>query len=650
MSDPLILPPAPSSLWLDFHAKRARLSRGTAVLEHWQRARELGALHDGPRPEDALDRGGLSERIERVEPVLIGGRGIIERVSAVAAGHDYTLLVADESGVVVRSGGGFREQAQRAQLLAGADWSERQRGTNAIGTVLAEERPVFVHGGAHYARNYHGLVCYGAPVRDADGTLVAVIDATSSVERANPAVGFGVIAAAQALEEVLRVRAYSLAGATVTRALARSLERMSCPVALVEPPDRISRVNAAARQLFGGGGAQLDLATLLGVDFDTLAEFDGDPVELRAGDRRQTLRVRVEPIESGGRAIALLCFFEPVQGQAQPAPARPRAPRPAPAETPFSALFAEDAATRQALAWAERIAPSDLPVMLLAETGAGKELVANGIHRASARASGPFLAVNCGSIADSLLESELFGYAPHAFTGAERGGRSGYFEAASGGTLFLDEVAEMPLAMQAALLRVLETGSYRRVGEVQQRHADVRVLCATCRDLPSLVEHGQFRSDLYFRLKGVTVTLPPLRARSDLLSLAHHLLAQAAMRSGQAPAPRLSPAAQELLRGHTWPGNVRELKSALEVALVLAGDAIEIAPEHLPPELRSLDAAPAPADDPGEESLADVQGRLVRRVLGEVAGNVSLAAKRLGVARSTLYRMMRRHGVDADDT
>src|SRR5690606_30064396 len=239
---------------------------------------------------------------------------------------------------------------------------------------------------------------------------------------------------------------------------------------------------------------------------------------------------------------------------------------------------------------------------------------------ASRRAEGPFVAVNCGSISPSLLESELFGYAPGAFTGADKGGRHGLLHAARGGTLFLDELGEMPLGMQAALLRFLESGTYHRVGEAKQERADVRVLCATCRDLPALVEAGTFRKDLYYRLKGATVTLPPLRSRSDRVNLARHLLAQLATKQEVVPTPQLSEDVEGFIARHPWPGNVRELKSTLDVALVLAQGSQSIELVHLPPDLVESQE-PAPPTASTENQLQEAQGWAVRRALQEVAGN-----------------------------
>jgi transcriptional regulator with PAS, ATPase and Fis domain len=349
--------------------------------------------------------------------------------------------------------------------------------------------------------------------------------------------------------------------------------------------------------------------------------------ELVLGAR--TLRLRSEPLcTPEGRVVAVLVTLE-----------RPARPMPMAARDPFAPIFAEDDALRGAIRWARQLASSRLPIMLLAETGAGKELFAQAIHEASPRAGGPFVALNCGAVAPSLLASELFGYAAGAFTGADRGGRPGLMHAASNGTLFLDEVAEMPPDMQATLLRVLETGQFRRVGDTRVESVDVRLVCATCRDLPELVAHGQFRQDLYYRLKGATLRLPPLRERSDRVALARHLLAKLTAGTGR---PMLDGSTEDVLAQHPWPGNVRELKACLEVALVAAGDRALILPEHLPPEL-GTDLAHVSGD--GHDLLASTTAETVRRALAEAAGNISVAARRLGVARSTLYRKLRRIGL-----
>jgi transcriptional regulator of acetoin/glycerol metabolism len=311
---------------------------------------------------------------------------------------------------------------------------------------------------------------------------------------------------------------------------------------------------------------------------------------------------------------------------------------------PFANILGTDAAVTQSKSLARRVARSDLPVMLLAETGTGKELMARAVHAASDRSAKPFVPINCGAIAPTLLESELFGYASGAFTGARTGGHIGKVGAASGGTLFLDEIAEMPPPLQAALLRLLDDGAYYRVGDNEPRHADIRLVCATCRDLPAMVRAGAFRSDLYFRVKGATISLPPLRLRTDRIPLAYGIL-QSLAADRHLDRSILSAASEALIHQAPWPGNVRELKTALHHALVLADGAVVLEPWHFPADL--LAGAPL-LEDPkaGITTSRTVAERgAVEQALRLAAGNLSEAARRLGVARSTLYRLARRHGL-----
>jgi transcriptional regulator with PAS, ATPase and Fis domain len=307
----------------------------------------------------------------------------------------------------------------------------------------------------------------------------------------------------------------------------------------------------------------------------------------------------------------------------------------------FAAIVGRDPAVLAALHQAARFARTDLPVLLLAETGAGKEIFARAIHAASSRAPAPFVAVNCGALTGTLLESELFGYGPGAFTGAAPTGHHGKLMAAHRGTLFLDEVAEMTLPAQATLLRFLEDGTFYRVGEATERHADVRLVAATSRDLPTLVTQGRFRSDLYFRLRGVVLRLPPLRDRTDRRELTLALLERIARARGTPKPLGVSRAACEWIERHAWPGNVRELRTALEYAVVLAGDAPRIEVWHLP-----IDEAEEPLERGDLRAAAERTALL--QALDQSRGNLSDAARSLGVARSTLYRMLARHDLRPD--
>ena len=291
-----------------------------------------------------------------------------------------------------------------------------------------------------------------------------------------------------------------------------------------------------------------------------------------------------------------------------------------------------------------RVALSGLPVLVLGETGTGKELVARAIHSLSARAAREFVAQNCGATPDTLIESELFGHSRGAFTGAVAD-RAGLFEAAGGGTLFLDEIGDASALLQMKLLRVLQEGEARRVGDTRLRRVDVRVVSATHRCLEDAVATGTFRADLFFRLNAVRVRLPPLRERGDdVLILARHFLAAAAARLGQEP-PEPGAALAAHLRAYPWPGNVRELANACAFAVHVAGARGAVGLEHWP-ETPGLPGAGAGPVAPGlHAETRALEERRLRETLQRTRGNKSQAARALGLSRQGLLKKLRRYGL-----
>jgi two-component system response regulator HydG len=312
-----------------------------------------------------------------------------------------------------------------------------------------------------------------------------------------------------------------------------------------------------------------------------------------------------------------------------------------------AALIGESPAILQVRELLVRLADADINVLVTGESGTGKEVVARLLHERGARAKGPFVAINVAAMPESLLESELFGHAKGAFTDAHTA-RTGLFERAHGGTLFLDEIGEMPPTIQPKLLRVLEERKVRPLGASREVPVDVRIVAATNRDLQTAIEEKRFREDLYFRLDGVNVDLPPLRARgSDVILLAQHFLIRSARRTGE-PAPTLSPRAAERLLAYEWPGNVRELRNCIERAIALSRDA-EIGVDDLPERVRDHASSHVVvvAEDPSElVSMEEVERRYVLRVLQAVAGNRTAAARILGFDRKTLYRKLVAFGVE----
>jgi DNA-binding NtrC family response regulator len=383
------------------------------------------------------------------------------------------------------------------------------------------------------------------------------------------------------------------------------------------------------------------------------------PIEL--SELRNVLG-RVRQARARGTSVRATAAVTPAEGGAASAPARA-----APREDAGQQLLGQSPAMRQAQALVERAAGSEITVLVQGESGTGKEVVARCLHRLSRRAAGPFVALNCGAVSPTLIASELFGHERGSFTGAHRQ-HKGIFERADGGTLFLDEITEMPIDLQASLLRVLETGTVMRVGGAAEIPVNVRVVAATNRDPLSYVEQGKLRLDLYYRLQVFPIALPPLRERGDgdLLLLAEHFLKQFGAAAGN-PARTLSAASKAALVRHPWPGNVRELRNVIERACLLGGAVIE--PEHLmlpvmlpavPPSGPAVVAGPAPtalpvapapvpapaaapaAAEAAPGTLRDAELEIIRQALAACGGNRSRTAAMLGISVKTLYNKLKR--------
>lgn len=633
----LDLTPTDAGLWAAFQRAAGALDPTRhPVISRWSRALGLGVRPEGdPESRELVGGGALAASRERAGRLIAAADDHLTPRLDQFSRADFSLLLTDDTGLILEAhaGGAFDATARRLHLRSGGRWTEAVQGTNAIGTALTERRPVTVFGAAHFVRANHALVCYASPIFDPYGEVIGVLDATSDARAASAAIRAAIDQGARAIQLGLRDRAWRNAGEGLVGPI---LTRCPAPAVLVEWPGTVRRANTAACRIAGRAIDGAAIEALCGVSWATLMarRHAGEVMALRWGTDETPRQLTLHPVEGDqGRCLGVLLIAEPIQRWQPPPPTPPSA-----TEAAFAPILGSDPVLARTRQLAARVARSRLPVLLLAETGTGKGLLAQAIHDASDRAAGPLVDINCGALTPSLLESELFGYAPGAFTGAHRDGRDGKIHAATGGTLFLDEIGEMSPRLQAMLLKVLEGGRYTRIGENTPRHADLRLICATCRDLEAMIGRGAFRSDLYYRIRGAVLRLPTLRDRQDLLEVATGLLDRLTTRR---PAPHLSSAAAHALLAHDWPGNVRELRMALEYALTLC-DGPVIEPAHLPIDLQPR----APVLDAAPTTLLGTKRQALVRVLRETTGNISEAARRMGVARSTIYRMMRRHGID----
>ena len=596
----------------------------------WQRSTEYGLSPEHPLHLDIASRSLLSERLEANARLMSFAQPVMEHLHRQLVQSSSLVLLADRDGLVLRTvgDGDFVDRAQRVALAPGAHWREAVMGTNAIGTAAHEQRTVAAYGEQHYLERNRFLTCIATPIHAPTGGMLGILDLSSDNRVTLPHAQALLTTTAEMIEH--RLIESLDAGHLIVR-FSPHAEILGTPIegiALFDDAGRMIGCNRRARALLGLGNGQAlpDFNTCFQRDWRRLANLV---------DASASAPVPLRNTPAPG-------LIGRLQWRRPPSPAARHTPPKPDRRSGFDILDHGDPRMQLAIRRARRIAGHDIPLLIQGETGSGKELFARAFHAEGPRSDAPFVAVNCAAIPPTLIESELFGYAAGAFTGAKAKGATGRLQDADGGTLFLDEIGDMPLPLQAVLLRVLETRRVTPLGSSHETPIDIALVCASHRPLHTLVADGRFRADLLFRLNGLSVTLPALRERTDFDRFLDNLLTEAA----EGRAIRLSDAVRGQLRSYPWPGNVRQLKNALRVMVALLDDAdTVIEPAHLPEDLVAA-MADAPAIVAEAEDLRSCEQRLVRACLQRHGGNISAAARELGITRTTLYRKLRQD----DDT
>ncbi|OYU08040.1 MAG: sigma-54-dependent Fis family transcriptional regulator [Pseudomonas sp. PGPPP1] len=578
-----------------------------------------------------LEHGRLLESRERLQQVLHIAGSEMNSLHQQLSGAGHAVLLTDARGVILNcvTAPSERKIFERAGLWLGADWSEACEGTNGIGTCLVERQSLTIHRDEHFRGRHTGLTCSASPVFDPHGDLLAVLDVSSAREAVSRQSQFHTMAlvnlSAKMIESCYFLRHFENHWLLRFHLQAESVGLFSEGLLAFDGEGRICAVNQSALNLLGQmrGG-------LLGQPVEAFFECSLDQLLGRASANATAswpLRTR------DGRQL-----FAALRGQARSVPAA--IAKPVAVERPrLPGICLGDPALQQGFSKALRVFERDVPLLINGETGSGKEAFAKAVHLASQRADKAFVALNCAAIPESLIESELFGYRGGSFTGARKEGMQGKLQQADGGTLFLDEIGDMPLALQTRLLRVLEDRLVVPIGGEPQA-VNVRIISATHRNLLERVQDGSFREDLYYRLNGLEVGLPPLRERSDKSQLLDFLLAQEA--NGETVS--LDPAARGALLAFAWPGNVRQLRTVLRTLVALCDEG-RIALHDLPALIRQSRPAANSDAKPPESPLDDAERLALLAVLEQQRWHMSHTAEQLGVSRNTLYRKLRRHGI-----
>ena len=624
------------------------------LARSWRRSMAAGLLPEGRlAPVDHASAGLLRQTLASNHELLAHSRPVMEYLFDQVRHSSSVVVLADKRGTLMHTlgDGSFLGKAERVALASGASWNEEQRGTNAIGTALAERNSVEIHGSEHFLERNGFLTCAAAPIFSATGELMGILDISGDHRSGHPHT-LGLV---------------STAARMIENRLVSAICRRNIRLHLHAQPEGIGTVAEGIVALSDDGwvvGANRMGLVMLG---------------LRAGDVGATLlercvNVRLDDLLSHHKRRPLLplqlhladgsTVFVQVHVDAASVAAVGAHARAVPAldkkDDALSQLDTGDARWRSAAEKARKVMDKPIPLLIQGESGVGKELFARAVHDSGPRRAGPFVAINCAAITESLIEAELFGYAPGAFTGARKEGSPGRLRDAHGGTLFLDEIGDMPLPLQTRLLRVLQERAVTPVGAGKAVPVDFALVCATHCKLREEAEKGTFRSDLYYRINGLTLILPTLRERTDFGALTDSLLKTLSPEQHVSVAPEvLSRMAQ-----HPWPGNVRQYASMLRTACaMLDSGERSIDWQHLPDDLAQDLMAPAPPAPPasptvqraefgapisaapglgtgGAQNLQEMSHAAIQQALAASRGNVSLAARQLGISRQTLYRKM----------
>ncbi|ADP12935.1 transcriptional regulator [Erwinia sp. Ejp617] len=607
-----------------------------AIRDSWLRCVELHRLEPGRMQEaHILPWAQLCEHRERIEAFRCIARHALKALYQQIAPAGYVVLLTDVQGVVVdflgdeTPGNGLR----RAGLFPGAQWSEARMGTCAVGTSLATGRALTVHRGDHFDATHIALTCTAVPLFDSKGQLIAVLD-VSALDSPQPK------SSQQLALQLARLAAHQIENAWLMHCHRTDWVLKLSPsypfnevsadfLIAFDTAGRVAGYNQRARRMLEQELANCPSpyhgrSTLLGRPIDQLftTTIDSLPLWLTGADGSQKTLL----LCNSGSALHASAR-QPDGRRAHQTSTETRA-----LPTPLAALCGGDADLQQQLQRAARLLNTRLHLLVHGETGCGKEYFARAFHQSGERGNQPFIAVNCAAIPAELIESELFGHLPGSFSGAGSKGRRGLIQEADGGTLFLDEIGDMPLMMQTRLLRVLAEQEVLPVGASRPVPVDIRVISASHHALDRLVEQGRFRADLFYRLQGAQISLPPLRQRSDLDWLIGNMLdAQV----------QLSTAARQRLHQHGWPGNLRELSNVLAYAAAMCeGGRIEVIdlPDNIgEPQFSQQSLCNRP--ELPQDALRIIQH------LRAAHWNHSAAARQMGISRMTLYRRMQRYGI-----
>lgn len=586
---------------------------------------------------DIIPQERLENKLEQNRLLLQAAKPYIDQLFQYFEDLPFAVVLADREGVLIdgRYNPRVFGKLERQRFLPGSIWREEISGTNAVGTALKEGKPVQVFAAEHFCQGWHNWVCSASPIRDPfTKQIIGYIDMTAEKELVQAHDLYLIASQAFKIEQALGIHLLE----KNENLLHSFINYFHDPLILFDMEGRILRLNDAAKFLLNVKVGERILQQFDPPVHGALNELSQKGMETtyRLKNHFQW-RVRIFPYQLGNWMIGGIAIFQQIKTENK----RKRSES---TRYQFDNIITQDPKMLQLIELAKKAAFYEKTVLITGETGTGKEILAQSIHAHGPRRNGPFVAVNCGAIPKDLIASELFGYEGGAFTGAKSEGNKGKFVSADGGTIFLDEIGELSLEAQTYLLRVLEEKAVVPVGSNRSIPVNVRIIAATHRNLEELVKKGEFRSDLYYRLNVITLTVPALRERKDDIPLLIKHYIKVSDHTGQAT---IDDDAMQVLKDYYWPGNIRQLKNVVEQSLFLA-DHGRIRLCNLPDEVKS-DQIVLTQKKIRRRKTYELDKTTLEKTLRQTGCNISEAAKILSVSRMTIYRYIDKFDINLEE-
>ena len=616
----------------------------------WQRCKQLGINPHEERARSVL----LPEEIEAKlhnDNLGLAGKTVLDRMAQTVAGTSHVIVMADSSGRILYSVGHRQIQSRLEEInfRPGTEWAEDVVGPNGVGTPLVLGRPELVLGSEHYCQGWQPWVCYGSPIQNpGDQSILGCIDITGPAKNIQAEAMALAVSIAHSVESSLSIIQLQRREILRNSYIDMQMRWPNDALLVLDETGYIIDANSHACVL-------LDLSAPVRQNIAFSRIFPDLWISVKACLRDGSEKVceirlqnpvmnfaqcNIRPVKHKGERLGCTIIFpsgRQTSGQSKNK-ARQYKKQINTADYTFEHILGNSPAFREVIRMARIAAQDELnnSVLLIGETGTGKELIAHAIHAEGLRLGEPFIAINCGALPRDLIESELFGYIPGAFTGARREGSAGKFESADNGTLFLDEIDSLDPDLQVKFLRVLDDMKVTRLGSINPVSVDVRIIAASSTRLWQAVEEGRFRPDLFHRLNVMEIQIPPLRERGeDILNLLEYFLAEPCARAGRNELT-LSPQILDQLMNYHWPGNIRELRN-LCARWILTVNGNEITLNDLPAQILSPDVRKHQAKSTASD-LRSIEDDLIKKTLAQAGGNISETARILGIDRTTIYR------------